>query len=93
MKNPEFLKKKYDLHNEVNEVNDKKINPVERAAKRTQERTGEKVSQDPEVRIQNYLNRLERLVLDPNKEQQKKMYGSETRPRALSLLREMVMNK
>lgn len=84
MKNPEFLKKKYDLHNAPE---------VEASAKRAQERTGEKAPQDPEAKIQNYLDRLERLVLDPNKEQQKKMYGSETRPRALSLLREMVMNK
>lgn len=94
MKNPEFLKKKYDLHNAPE---------VKKAAKRTEERTllrgasdgqaGEKVSQDPEARIKNYLDRLEKLVLDPNKEQPRKMLGSETRPRALSLLREMVMNK
>ena len=84
MKNPDFLKKKYDLHNAPE---------VEASAKRTQERTGEKVPQDPEARIKNYLDRLEKLVLDPNKEQPRKMIGPETRPRALSLLREMVMNK
>lgn len=84
MENPKFLKEKYNLHASPE---------VEKAAKRTQKRTGEKVPQDPEARIQNYLNRLERLALDPDKEQTKKMFGDESRPRALSLLREMVMNK
>ncbi|MEK7181390.1 MAG: hypothetical protein AAB738_03625 [Patescibacteria group bacterium] len=84
MENPEFLKQKYDLHN---------AEEVESAAKRTEKRTGEKIPQDPEERIQNYLDRLERLALDPNKEQQRKMFGVESRPRALSLLREMVMEK
>jgi len=51
------------------------------------------VPQDPEARIENYLDRLERLALDPKKEQDKKLFRDEPRPRALSLLREMVMNK
>ena len=84
MENPKFLKEKYNLH---------ASSEVEKAAKRAQKRTGEKVPQNPEVRIQNYLDRLERLVLDPEKEQKRKMFGDEPRPRALSLLREMVMNK
>ncbi|MDO8574599.1 MAG: hypothetical protein Q7R86_03140 [bacterium] len=84
MKNPEFLKQKYDLHN---------AEEVEAAASRTEKRTGEKLSQDPEERIQNYLDRLERLVIDPGKEQERKMFGAEPRPRALTLLREMVMEK
>ncbi len=84
MENFDFLKKKYDLHNAPE---------VEASAERTEERTGEKVPNDPEAKIKNYLDRLEKLVLDPNKEQPKKTHGSETRPRALSLLREMVMNK
>ena len=84
MENPEFLKQKYDLHN---------AEEVEAAASRTEKRTGEKLSQDPEERIQNYLDRLERLVIDPGKEQERKMFGAEPRPRALTLLREMVMEK
>src|SRR3989344_1759956 len=92
MENPKFLKEKYNLHTSPE---------VEKATKRTQKRTGEKVPQDPETRIQNYLDRLERLALDPNKEQQKTSerknqpawLRGEPRPRALSLLREMVMNK
>ena len=84
MENPGFLKEKYGLHNAPE---------VASAAKRTEARTGEKVPQDPTERIQNYLDRLERLVLDPEKEQKRKMTGVESRPRALSLLREMVMNK
>ena len=84
MENPKFLKEKYNLH----------VSPeVERSAKRTEKRTGEKVSQNPEVRIQNYIDRLERLALDPNKEQKRKIFGDEPRPRALSFLREMIMNK
>lgn len=87
-KNPEFLKKKYDLH---------KAPETEKAAERTEARTGEKVPQNPADRIQNYLNRLERLVLDSKKEQsQKRMpggHGDIDRPRALSLLREKLMNK
>lgn len=83
MENPDFLKAKYNLHTSPE---------VESAAARTEARTGEKVSQNPADRIQNYLDRLERLALDPDKEQRRKLFGAETRPRALSLLREMVMN-
>jgi len=82
--NPAFLKKKYDLHNTPE---------VELSAKRTEKRTGEKVPSDPEARIQNYLDRLERLVFDSGKEQKNKNIGTDSRPRALSLLREMVMEK
>jgi len=84
MENPNFLKQKYNLHNSEE---------VEVAAKRTEQKTGEKVSQNPDDRIQNYLDRLERLVLNPDKEQPKKTLNNESRPRALALLREMVMNK
>ena len=63
------------------------------AVLRTEKSTGEKVPQNPADKIQNYLDRLERLVLDPNKEQSKKTLNNESRPRALTLLREMVMNK
>ena len=80
----EFLKEKYGLH---------KSPEVEKAAERMKARTGEKVPQNPDARIQNYLDRLERLALDPEKKQERKMFGDEPRPRALSLLREMTMNK
>ncbi|MGB7957627.1 MAG: hypothetical protein WCF77_02180 [Minisyncoccia bacterium] len=79
-----FLKEKYGLHNAPE---------VENAAERTETRTGKKVPQNPDVRIQTYLDRLERLALDPEKKQERKMFRDEPRPRALSLLREMVMNK
>jgi len=84
MENPNFLKKKYDLH---------KSPEVESSARRTEARTGKKLAQNPETRIQNYLDRLERLVLDPEKKQKRKELGQEQRPRALSLLREMIMNE
>ena len=80
----EFLKEKYGLH---------KSPEVEKAAERTRQHTGEKVPQNPAARIQNYLDRLERFALDPEKKQERKMFGDEPRPRALSLLREMIMNK
>lgn len=84
MENPNFLKNKYNLHNSPE---------VKKAAERTEKQASEKVPQDPEAQIQNYLDRLERIILDPNKEQQRKIFGGESRPRALLLLREMVMNK
>jgi hypothetical protein len=82
--NPDFLKEKYNLHTSPE---------VETAAVRTEKQTGEEVPQDPASRIQNYLDRLEHLALDPGKEQERKMMGTESRPRALSLLRDMVMNR
>ena len=77
----DFLEQKYpDLH---------KSKPVEKAVAQT----GEKIHQKEE-KIDAYLNRLEKLILDPKKEQERKdMFNGESRPRALSLLREMVMNK
>lgn len=66
--------------------------PVERAV-RQKLRKGEKGPQTKEARIEAYLERLERLVLDSEKKQPKKMFRGEPRPRALLLLREMVMNK
>lgn len=84
MKGPEFLKQKYNFHNAPE---------VETAAKRTEIRSGEKVSQNPDARIQNYLDRLERLALDPEKKQARKMLDDESRPRALGILREMIMAK
>lgn len=53
MEYPDFLKKKYDLHNAPE---------VEVAAKRAEKRTGEKVPQDPEARIQNYLDRFKEII-------------------------------
>ncbi|MDP6651604.1 MAG: hypothetical protein QGF90_05780 [Gammaproteobacteria bacterium] len=48
-----FLKKKYDLH---------KSEEVESAANRTSKRTEEAVSQKPEARIQNYLDRFKEIT-------------------------------
>ncbi len=60
MENPNFLKQKYELH---------KTPEVEKASKRTEKRTGEKVSQKPKVRIQNYLDRFKEITEreDPDK--------------------------
>jgi len=84
LENPNFLKNKYNLHTAPE---------VDAAAKRAEKRTGEKVSQDPQARIQNYLDRLEKLIIDPDKKQARRNFGKESRPRALSLLREMVMDE
>ena len=60
MENPFFLKKKYgDLHTAPE---------VEQAAHRKEKRTGEKVPQDPAVRIQNYLNRFKEITDRTNPE-------------------------
>lgn len=53
MENPEFLKKKYDLHNTLE---------VKSASFRTLKRTGEKVSQNPKDQIQNYLDRFSEII-------------------------------
>jgi len=60
MENPNFLKQKYDLHNAPE---------VEAAAKRAEIKTGEKVSQKPVERIQNYLDRFKEITerQDPSK--------------------------
>jgi len=91
MENPDFLKQKYNLHNEVNQD---KINPVRSAVRRVESQTGEKVSQNPSEQIQKYLDRLEHLILDPKKEQERyEMEDGSKRPRALRTLREMVMDE
>ena len=60
MENTKFLKEKYNLHTAPE---------VEKAAKRTEKRTGEKVPQDPTFQIQNYLNRFKEIIErnDPDK--------------------------
>lgn len=63
MNNPEgsqFLKEKYDLHNQPE---------IKSAAKRTEIRAGEKVSQEPSAQIQNYLDRFQEILdrKDPDK--------------------------
>ena len=85
--NPIFLKEKYGLHNAPE---------VEAMAHREELKTGKKLSKDPAMRIQRYLDRLEDLVMDPQTKQDKKALagkGGQNRPRALSLLREMVMDE
>lgn len=59
MEGTQFLKERYSLH----------VAPeVRSAARRTQVRTGGKVSQDPNVQIQNYLDRLENVFNPPTLE-------------------------
>ena len=58
--NPNFLQKKYNLHNAPE---------VKKQAERTEARSGEKVPQDPSSRIQNYLDRFTEILEreDPDK--------------------------
>lgn len=60
MENPDFLKQKYSLHNSPE---------VESAARRAEERTGEKVPERAADRIQNYLDRFSEIIerKDPDK--------------------------
>ncbi len=53
IENPNFLKKKYDLH---------ASEEVESAAERTERLTGEKVPVSSEARIQNYLDRFKEIT-------------------------------
>jgi hypothetical protein len=53
MENPNFLKQKYNLH---------QSEEVASAASRTETRTGDQVSHNPNTRIQNYLDRLSNLI-------------------------------
>ena len=53
MENLDFLKNKYNLHN---------TEEVEKATKRTEKRTGEKVPQNPKDQIQNYLDRFTEII-------------------------------
>ena len=87
MENPDFLKAKYNNFHTTPEV--------ESAVRNTEIRMGEKVPQNPADHIQNYLDRLERLILDPKKEQKISRISRKfpDRPRALSWLREMIMNE
>jgi len=59
---PEFLKEKYDLHNS---------DEVESAKERTEFRTGEQIPQNPDLLIQNYLDRFKEITDrdDPDKRQ------------------------
>ncbi len=59
MENPDFLKKKYNLHNTPE---------VKTAAKRTAIRIGEKVPQKPAEQIQNYLDRFTEIIERKNPE-------------------------
>ena len=72
MENPNFLKKKYDLHNAPE---------VESAAKRTEKSVGEKVPQDPADRIQNYLDRFNEIL--DRKDPEKRERGIEALKRIL----------
>ncbi len=72
MENPDFLKKKYDLHNSEE---------VKKAAERTERRTGKKVPQNPSEQIQNYLDRLKEII--DNKDPLKRERGMHALKRVL----------
>jgi hypothetical protein len=74
MESPDFLKNKYDLHNAPE---------VEAAARRAETR-GEKVPQDPEARIQNYLDRFKEIIERKNPEE---------RERGIEALKKAMFNK
>ncbi|MDD5437804.1 MAG: hypothetical protein PHC70_01525 [Patescibacteria group bacterium] len=83
MENPFLIQKYPDLPGSK---------PVESAVKKARQ-SGEKIRNNPEERVEAYLDRLEKLVMDPGREQESKQFAGQSRPRALSLLREMLMNK
>lgn len=65
-RNPSFLKAKYaDLHTSPE---------VDRVAKRTKAKTGEKVPHKPEARIQNYLDYLKEIIeIEDAREREEKL--------------------
>jgi len=60
---PEFLKQKYDLHNS---------DEVESAKERTEVRTGEQLPQNPDLLIQNYLDRFKEITDRDNPEKRQR---------------------
>jgi len=72
MENPNFLKRKYDLHNAPE---------VTAVVKRTEIRAGVKISQTPEARIQSYLDRFKEIF--DRKYPQKRRHGVEAMKRVL----------
>ena len=58
----DFLKKRYELHNTPE---------AKKAARRTEVRTSERVPQNPDTQIQNYLNRFKEIIErdDPQKKE------------------------
>ncbi|HMP67669.1 MAG TPA: hypothetical protein PKA60_02895 [Candidatus Paceibacterota bacterium] len=83
-----------DLQKPKDETGKKSV--VQIAVERSEQRTDETVPNDPNERIEAYLDRLEKLILDPKTEQKKKDLGDimhTNRPRALSLLREKIINE
>lgn len=72
MENPEFLKKKYDLHTAPE---------VEQAARRKEKRTGERVPPKPAERIQTYLDRFQEILERPDPDKRER--GMEALKRVL----------
>jgi len=75
---PQFLKEKYDLHNAPE---------VEKAAERTERKTGAELPEDPETRIQNYLDRLDNIINSPEQEKH-----PQRRERNISMLKRALHN-
>jgi len=69
MENPNFLKQKYNLHNtSETELSVKRTEKRSRLRSASASQAGERVPQNPEARIQNYLDRFKEIIEreDPN---------------------------
>ena len=92
---PKFLKQKYaDLH--ISKPVEAAAKHAENISRNTQGIPSIKIPKNPEARIQNYLNRLERLLLDPGPDKKQKrvtMQDGSTRPQALAKLRSIILQK
>ena len=75
MENSNFLKQKYNLHNSPE---------VKSAAKRTEIRTGEKVPQNPDEQIENYLDRFHEIIDRPD---------SDDRKMGMEAIKKVILNK
>lgn len=78
---PEFLKQKYDLHNSPE---------VDSAVEKAEHQTGEELPNDPDIRIQAYLDRLEHIINPP------KLEGHENfdrKERNVEMLKKAILDK
>lgn len=88
------MKERHPLHLKNPEL--QTSTEVDRAVVRKERHTDKKIPNDPADRIESYMDRLEKLILDSENQQKKKDLGDilhTNRPRALSLLREKIINE
>ena len=85
MEGPKFLKQKYN--------NIQNTEEVEKAKKRTEIREGVKMSQKPEDKIQNYLDRFKEITEREDKEELTDEENEKLKNRGIRALKKVLMDK